>query len=112
MRARKVGLSVAELVGLFRRGGYLCEICGDTPAECVDHIVPTSRDCVPEGEVDNLQIACIRCNSRKARQLPSEFGFGWDVGRVSHLGYMPRPKSLSKLAREWELKQGTMKEHF
>lgn len=57
------GLSRGFLVKLVVRDGALCTHCGSADELTVDHIVPLSRG--GENELENMQILCKSCNSRK-----------------------------------------------
>lgn len=50
--------------------GFTCNYCGDA-ANCVDHIIPLSRGGTNDRE--NLQAACMPCNSSKSDKLLSEW---------------------------------------
>lgn len=48
---------------LLARDGHACKVCGSTIDLCIDHIVPVSKG--GGDELDNLQVLCRSCNSRK-----------------------------------------------
>jgi 5-methylcytosine-specific restriction endonuclease McrA len=58
------------LNALILRDGKKCAnpICGSTKKLRIDHIDPLSRG--GSTEVDNLQILCVRCNSKKRNKTP------------------------------------------
>lgn len=48
---------------IIERDGARCYYCGATESLCVDHIVPRARG--GTNDLDNLQLLCRSCNSRK-----------------------------------------------
>lgn len=48
---------------VIERDGRRCQLCGSTDDLCIDHIVPVSKG--GGDELDNLQVLCRSCNSRK-----------------------------------------------
>jgi 5-methylcytosine-specific restriction endonuclease McrA len=60
---------------LFERDGYTCQYCAKKlPSSdlTLDHVVPRSRG--GRSTWENLVVACVRCNARKASRLPHEVG--------------------------------------
>jgi len=60
---------------IFERDGYTCQYCArrlPTPKLTLDHIVPRSRG--GHSTWENIVVACIGCNDRKANRLPAEAG--------------------------------------
>ena len=58
---------------VFERDGYTCQYCGRRLPEhrlSLDHVVPRSRG--GRSTWDNLVVACVRCNDRKANRLLHE----------------------------------------
>lgn len=58
---------------IFERDDYVCQYCGRQLHErelSLDHVVPRSRG--GHSTWDNLVVACLRCNDRKANRLPHE----------------------------------------
>lgn len=56
------------------RDGFDCVYCNADLNECVvhvDHIVPLSRG--GTNDIDNLALACDRCNCSKAARTPEEW---------------------------------------
>jgi len=51
------------MLALIERDGYMCNKCGSQNGLSVDHIAPLSRG--GSDVLDNLQILCKSCNSRK-----------------------------------------------
>lgn len=65
---------------VYRRDGYTCVYCGDSPAASaltIDHVIPRSRGGGTTWE--NCVAACHPCNARKADHLPEEIGFELDT---------------------------------
>jgi hypothetical protein len=63
----------AERLIVLERADGQCECCGDdVPIKgfSVDHVIPTSRG--GTHTLENLQLACRRCNSEKGTRLPWE----------------------------------------
>lgn len=56
---------------VYARDGERCQYCGDTDDLTCDHIVPLVRG--GTNELENLTIACRRCNSSKGHKLLSEW---------------------------------------
>lgn len=48
---------------VLERDGHLCQICRETPATRVDHIIPVALG--GTNDEDNLQAACRWCNATK-----------------------------------------------
>lgn len=61
-------LWVRARLWILRRDGHRCRLCGDL-AEHVDHIWPQARG--GSDAPENLQAACVPCNSHKSADLPS-----------------------------------------
>jgi 5-methylcytosine-specific restriction endonuclease McrA len=60
---------------LFERDAYTCQYCARRfPASelTLDHVTPRCRD--GRSTWENLVVACVRCNARKANRLPHEAG--------------------------------------
>jgi len=60
---------------LFERDTYTCQYCGrKLPSGdlTLDHVVPRCRG--GKSTWENLAVACVKCNSRKANRLPHEAG--------------------------------------
>ena len=55
---------------ILERDGYRCRCCSSEDYLSVDHIVPTSRG--GTGEDSNLQVLCLKCNTKKGNKLPGE----------------------------------------
>ena len=69
-KAAKVGLRRMRVYFVY---GGECAYCGKflPPAQCtVDHIVP--RVLGGSNELENLALACTKCNGRKGGRLPDE----------------------------------------
>lgn len=62
-QARFAKKSRTYFARLVLRDGPFCKACGTTDNLCVDHIIPMSRG--GSDDMDNLQLLCRRCNSRK-----------------------------------------------
>lgn len=64
---RRVGLSVTVRFGVFKRDGYLCQICGSSRADGVrlevDHKVPVAKG--GTNDLTNLWTLCFPCNRGK-----------------------------------------------
>jgi 5-methylcytosine-specific restriction endonuclease McrA len=59
----------------------------------IDHIIPISKG----GEiydVNNIAIACARCNARKSDLLPEDFEKILELNREKEKKYLPKPKQL------------------
>lgn len=59
----------------------------------IDHVVPISKG----GEIydiNNIVVACARCNSRKSDLLPEEFQKVMERDREKAKKYLPKPKQL------------------
>ena len=56
-----------HLPALFERDGKACKQCGCTDLLTIDHVVPLSRG--GSNELENLQILCNKCNSRKGAKV-------------------------------------------
>jgi 5-methylcytosine-specific restriction endonuclease McrA len=72
MQRRKVRFSRRNI---FRRDDFTCQYCGRQLPErelSLDHVVPRSRG--GKSTWDNLVVACLKCNDRKASRLPREAG--------------------------------------
>jgi len=48
---------------VFERDGFACKICGVTDNLSLDHVVSVNNN--GENSIDNLQVLCIKCNSKK-----------------------------------------------
>ncbi|HHN46856.1 MAG TPA: HNH endonuclease [Planctomycetes bacterium] len=60
---------------IFERDGYRCQYCGaKMPMDdlTLDHVTPRSRG--GHSTWDNIVVACVGCNTRKANKLPQEAG--------------------------------------
>jgi len=60
---------------IFERDNYKCQYCGHKFASdelTLDHITPRSRG--GHSTWDNIVVACVPCNTRKANKLPEETG--------------------------------------
>lgn len=86
----KVRLGVTVRAAVFARDGYRCQYCGivcvDAPVlapymktgpwpdntRTIEHVVPRSRG--GQTTLENLVIACMRCNLRKGDGLLEEVG--------------------------------------
>ena len=62
-QARFAKKSRTYFARLVLRDGPHCKACGTTDNLTVDHIIPMSRG--GSDDIDNLQLLCRRCNSRK-----------------------------------------------
>lgn len=60
---------------VFERYGHKCVYCGSEQNLCIDHLVPI----VLGGDhyIDNLVVACKKCNSGKAGRLPEQAGYSF-----------------------------------
>jgi 5-methylcytosine-specific restriction endonuclease McrA len=59
------------LVQIGRRDGFACAQCGISANDVqVDHIVPLAEG--GSNDLDNLQLLCPACNSRKSDKIPEE----------------------------------------
>lgn len=79
---------------IFERDGNRCQYCGrHLPREdlTLDHVVPRSRGGASTWE--NVVVACLKCNDRKANRLPSEAG-------MRLLRPPERPRGASRLGLE------------
>lgn len=56
-----------HLPALFERDGKQCKQCGCTDQLTIDHVIPLARG--GSNELDNLQILCNKCNSRKGAKV-------------------------------------------
>lgn len=59
---------------LLRKHGPYCAICGKRLKKneiTIDHIIPLSKG--GADIIQNMQLACLPCNSRKSDNLPSDF---------------------------------------
>lgn len=52
---------------VFQRDGRLCAFCGSVARLTIDHIIPLARG--GDNELENLQVLCQSCNSRKGTRL-------------------------------------------
>jgi 5-methylcytosine-specific restriction endonuclease McrA len=52
-------------------GGYECVYCGANEKLSVDHVIPISKG--GTDEMENLVVACIKCNSKKNSKMPHLF---------------------------------------
>ena len=73
------GLPKREVVfsrrNVFKRDRYACQYCGAQPGMedlTLDHVVPRSRG--GRSCWENLVVACLACNTRKANRSPAEAG--------------------------------------
>lgn len=67
-------LDLSALFGeVSRRDGRQCIYCLSTENLCVDHLTPVRQG--GTDDVDNLGLACKRCNSGKAGRTPSQAGY-------------------------------------
>jgi 5-methylcytosine-specific restriction endonuclease McrA len=60
---------------IFERDGYKCQYCGQKYASddlTLDHVIPRSRG--GRSTWDNIVVACVSCNTRKANKLVEEAG--------------------------------------
>jgi len=60
------------LLALIDRDGYVCQECGCSEGLEVDHIIPLSRG--GGDDLNNLQLLCKPCNSRKQDKMPEMAG--------------------------------------
>ena len=82
IRLRFFGRVITKRVRFNRRNIFLrdqntCQYCGrrvDPGELTLDHVVPRSRGGVSSWE--NIVLACVECNDRKANRLPSEVSMG------------------------------------
>jgi hypothetical protein len=56
----------------YERDGSVCRYCGSTDDLTVDHVVPRARG--GSDNLENLAVACRRCNSRKGARTPDRAG--------------------------------------
>lgn len=61
--AKKHTLSDELRQQVYERNAYTCQHCGATENLSIDHIIPVFYG--GETELDNLQVLCRKCNSRK-----------------------------------------------
>jgi len=47
--------------------GKVCYICGGTPADTIDHVIPLSRG--GSNDLSNLRPACYKCNLEKGDKI-------------------------------------------
>ena len=52
---------------IFNRDGKVCKNCGTTKDLTLDHIIPVSKG--GENTLDNLQVLCRSCNSKKNNKI-------------------------------------------
>lgn len=61
---------------LFKRDRYTCQYCGSQPRDhselTVDHLIPRSKG--GKSVWDNVVLACVECNKRKADKTPEQAG--------------------------------------
>lgn len=60
---------------VFQRDGFVCQYCGNTFRDedlNLDHVIP--RDRGGQTSWENIVTSCIRCNTKKANQLPHQAG--------------------------------------
>lgn len=58
---------------LMARDGNRCVYCGSQDNLCIDHVFPVIHG--GTDDIDNLAIACKRCNSGKAGRTPDQAGY-------------------------------------
>lgn len=66
MAKKNKGVSNKTRFNVFKRDGFVCQYCGQTPPTVilqVDHIIPVSKD--GTNDLDNLVTSCFQCNSGK-----------------------------------------------
>ena len=103
---------------IFERDSYSCQYCGrrlPSMELTLDHVVPRSRGGYSTWE--NIVVACVRCNDRKANRLPEEAGMHlvrkpgrpqWTTQIAFRLQRMPHPsweRFLETAYWETELKE-------
>ncbi len=58
---------------IFDKFKHRCVYCGSTSNLEIDHIIPKSRG--GSDRIDNLVLACRKCNNEKGNRTASEFGY-------------------------------------
>jgi 5-methylcytosine-specific restriction endonuclease McrA len=58
---------------VFARDPHKCRCCGSSEKLTIDHIVPLTRG--GSNDLDNLQILCRNCNSRKGNRCLNTASF-------------------------------------
>lgn len=62
-RVEWIRMSKVRRAEVFARDPHKCQCCGSTEHLTIDHIIPLARG--GSNDLDNLQILCRSCNSRK-----------------------------------------------
>ncbi len=76
---------------IFERDQYTCQYCGKQLPKSrltLDHILPQSRG--GKNNWENLVVACMDCNARKADRTPAEAKMTL-LRKPSRPGWLPRP---------------------
>ncbi len=68
----KTDVSPAKRAAVFERDGHRCRYCGSEENLSIDHIVPRCRG--GTNALENLAIACCKCNVAKGDRTPDECG--------------------------------------
>ena len=55
------------------RDGHVCSYCGSSEDLTVDHVLPVAKHPELAMDMDNMVIACKRCNSRKGSRSQGVF---------------------------------------
>ncbi len=69
-KKKRVAINQTKVIEVSARCGGKCMICGTKENLTIDHIIPQSKG--GKDSVDNLQILCFSCNSRKHDKMPEE----------------------------------------
>jgi len=68
--ARRKPLKRVEQNRVFKRDGFVCRQCGDSPGVeklHIDHIIPVAAG--GSNELSNLQVLCVDCNLAKSDKI-------------------------------------------
>lgn len=57
---------------VFKRDGFTCQYCGSLKNLTLDHLIPRAKG--GKSTWKNLTTACLRCNTLKGNQTPTEAG--------------------------------------
>jgi HNH endonuclease len=64
--------NIGAYEAVFERDGQACRYCASTTDLTVDHVVPRCQ--AGSDSLDNLVVACRRCNGRKGGRTPQQAG--------------------------------------